>query len=192
MDYPKLKKEIKEIADLAESVPGAFKEKCFEILLNHLLQGTTSPPPKDDNKGDETPPPQELPVTTQLRVFMQKTSVTEEELKSLLMVADDEVHFLLEPPPGKFVDGQIQWALLLALKNCILNNELSADPEDIRSVCQDKGFYDPANFAANFRKAKYSKLFKGPMERQGDPQGLTPEGQTELGKVIRQLAAGQQ
>ncbi len=197
MDYPKLKKEIKEIADIAAGVPDAFKEKCFEVLLNHLLQGSIPPPPpKVDSghppKGDQPPPAVELPITTQLRVFMQKNLVSEEELKAVLMVADNEVHFLREPSPGKVVNGQIHWALLLALKNCILNNELTVDPEEIRSVCQNKGFYDAANFAANFKKAKYLKFFKGPMERQGDPQGLTSEGQTELAKVIRQLAAGQQ
>ena len=86
----------------------------------------------------------------------------------------------------------MQWALLLALKNCILSNDLSVDPEDVRSVCQDKGFYDTANFGTNFKRATYAKLFKGPMERQGDPQGLTPEGQTELARVIQQLAKVQE
>jgi hypothetical protein len=193
MDYQKLKKEIKEIVDIAEGVPEVYKEKCFEGLLNYLLQESTAPPPsKDDSrhppKEDRPPPAAELPITTQLRVFMQRNSVSEEELKAVLMVAEGEVYFLREPSHGTVVDGQIQWALLLALKNCILNNELSVDPEDVRSVCQDKGFYDAANFAAHFKKAKYSKLFKGPMEKQGDPQGLTPEGQTELAKVIRKLA----
>lgn len=195
MDYQKLKKEIKEIVDIAEDVPEAYKEKCFEGLLNHLLRESPAPPPsKDDSrhppKGDRPPPAAELPITTQLRVFMQRNSVTEEELKAVLMFADNEVYFLREPSPPKIIDGQIQWALLLALKNCILNNELSVDPEDVRSVCQDKGFYDANNFAAYFKKAKYSKLFKGPMEKQGDPQGLTSEGQAELAKIIRELTAG--
>ncbi|GAF85556.1 unnamed protein product, partial [marine sediment metagenome] len=43
------------------------------------------------------------------------------------MVGDKDVLFIREPSPGKVVDGQIQWALLLALKNSILNNELSVD-----------------------------------------------------------------
>lgn len=197
MDYQKLKKEIKEIADIAAGVPDTFKEKCFEVLLNHLISETPKPPPRND-RAPETgnigapSPATDLPVTTQLRVFMQKNGISEGEVKSILMVADNDVHFIREPAPGNVTTGQMQWALLLALKNCILKNDLSADPEDVRSVCQEKGFYDAANFAANFKKAKYAKLFKDAMEKQGDAQGLTPEGQTELAKVIRQLVAGQE
>ena len=38
MDFTKLKKEIKEISDLASLVPEALREKCFEILLRQLLE----------------------------------------------------------------------------------------------------------------------------------------------------------
>jgi hypothetical protein len=192
MDYSKLKIELKEIAAIAAGVPDAFKKKCFEVLLNHLLQECVPSPPPRDPSGIKPPPPDTLPISTQLRVFMQRTGISEAEIKAVLMVADEEVHFVCEPSATKIVDGQIQWALLLALKNCILNNELSADPEDVRSVCQDKGFYDSSNFAGNFKKRKYATLFKGPMERQGDRQVLTPAGEGELAKLIKTLNASQQ
>lgn len=150
-------------------------------------------PPSNDPASDaknvgKHPPDTALPITTQLRVFMQRNQISEDEIKAILMVADGGVHFIQEPAPGNVTTGQMQWALLIALKNCILINDLSVDPEDVRSVCQDKGFYDTANFGTNFKKSKHARLFKGPMERQGDPQGLTTEGQAELAKVIRQLA----
>ena len=183
---------------MAAGVPDTFKEKCFEVLLNRLISEAPPPPPPNDpgagegGSGRGRQPAAALPVTTQLRVFMQRSGISEEELKGVLMVADDDVHFIREPAHGKVATGQIEWALLLALKNCILKNDLSVDPEDVRSVCQEKGFYDAPNFAANFKKAKYAKLFKGAMERQGEAQALTGDGQTELAKVIRQLAAGQE
>ena len=37
MSYEKLKKDIIEISDIASSVPEAFRDKCFEILLNSIL-----------------------------------------------------------------------------------------------------------------------------------------------------------
>jgi hypothetical protein len=123
---------------------------------------------------------------------MQKTEITEDELKAILMVADGDVHFVKEPAPTKITDGQMQWAFLLALKNCILSNSLAVDPEDVRSVCQDKGFYDAANFAANFKKDRYAKFFKGPMERQGEPQLLTNDGQDELANLIRTMGGAKQ
>lgn len=191
MDYTKLKNEIKEIADIASSVPDPFKEKCFEVLLSKLLE---TPLKKENGKGETPPPPPpppggELPISTQLRVLMQRTGISEEEVKAILMYADGEVHFIKEPPSSKIADGQAAWSLLLALKNCILNNNLSVDPEDVRSICQEKGFYDRANFAAIFKRPKYSKLFKGLMEPQGEPQALTGDGETELANLIRTLSS---
>lgn len=191
MDYSRLKQEIKEVVDIASSVPDHFKEKCFEVLLNKLLEEKPWEAPKKIEKEPTPPLPTgiELPVSTQLRVFMKRTGVSVDEIKKVLMVADNEVHFVREPTSEKIADGQINWALLLALKNCVLNNDLSVDPEDIRSICQEKGFYDGANFAAIFKRPKYSKLFKGLMEPQGKPQALTIEGENELCDLIRSLAA---
>lgn len=191
MDYSNLKDKIKEIADIAESVPDRFKEKCFELLLNNFLSSISLvTPPKKITK-DIVPPSTKIqfPITTQLRLFMKKTEVTEDELKSILLFANGDIHFVKEPEPENVIDGQMQWAMLLALKNCIINDSLSIDPEDVRSICQEKGYYDSANFAANFKKEKYSKLFKGPMKPHGDPQALTNEGYTELANVIRSLTA---
>jgi len=70
------------------------------------------------------------------------------------------LHCIKEPSHGQAARGQIEWALLLALKNGILNNSLKADPEEVRSMVQDKGYYDSANFSANFRKPKYANYFK--------------------------------
>ena len=80
-----------------------------------------------------------------------------------------------------------QWALLLALTNALLKNSFIVDPEDLRSVCQDKGFYDQANFAAAL-KGSMAKLFKAPLVTNGSPQQLSSEGQEQLAAVIRSLA----
>ena len=195
MDYSKLKEEIREIADIAASVPDRFKEKCFEVLLGNLISGTANDiGGSSQQEGPPPPPPpgRELPITTQLRVFMRRRKITEDALKVVLMVADGEAHFLSEPTPQNTAEGQTQWALLLALKNGVLNNSLEADPEEVRSICQDKGLYDPANFAAHFKKAKFAKLFKGLMEPQGDPQRLTTDGETELATLIAGLGSQSQ
>ena len=203
MNYAELKDEIKELATIADSVPEQFREKCFEILLSHLLKGQKNR--QQDVSGDEDADGTEeqdaadkdndgkksgsQAIPAQVRVFMRRTSVTELELCAVLMIEDGDVHFIREPKATKVARGQIEWALLLALKNGYLKNEMSVDPEDVRSMCQDKGFYDKANFATNFKGAKVQPLFKGLMKPQGGAQGLTNEGQTELGKLIKSLAA---
>lgn len=123
---------------------------------------------------------------------MQRTGVTDDELERVLMVEDGEVHFVREPSHGIVAKGQIEWALLLALKQAILENEFSADPEDVRSICQDKGYYDKKNFATNFKKATTASYFKNPLEPQGARQTLTPEGQTALGQLVKRLSGNSQ
>lgn len=121
---------------------------------------------------------------------MQKTGLTQEDLSAVLMYEDQSVLFVHEPKTTKVARGQVEWALLLALKNGIESNVLSADPEKIRSVCQEKGFYDKANFIKNFKGTTTAGYFTGAMEAQGEAQKLTTEGMKELAKVVKDLSAG--
>ena len=193
MKYEDLKKEIKAIADIASSVPEVFREKCFELLLDNLLKCESSAaerqePPVVQKSQQPKHSHSKLPTPAQIKVLMSKTGVTQEELGSVVLIEDEELHFIREPSTTTVSEGQIQWALLVALKNALLNNSLSVDPEDVRSICQEKGFYDQANFATNFKTAKYAKLFRKPLEPQGEAQSLTSDGQVELGKLIKGLA----
>lgn len=199
MDYQTLKKEISEIAGIAASVPEEFRQKCFELLLTRLLDGAEprkkakEDPPAAEEKARVDPPasPGAIPITSQIRVLMAKGGITADDLSKILFVEDGEVHFTKEPSHSIVARGQIEWALLIALRNGILSNNLSVDPEDVRSVCQDKGFYDKANFATNFKKEKSASFFKGKMEAQGESRSLTLEGQQELGKLIKALASAE-
>jgi hypothetical protein len=197
MDYAKLKGEIKEIAEVAAQVPETFREKCFEVLLEHLLASEGVSPGAGQRVKPETnkekapagaPAPATVPVNTQIRVFMQRTSVTKEELERVVLVDGTEVHFVREPTHGTVAKGQMEWALLLALKNAFISSEFSTDPEDVRSICQEKGFYDKANFAATFKRDPYAGYFKQPLQPQGARQPLSNDGYTALGELVKSLA----
>ena len=188
MDYDMLRKEIEEIIAIALGVPEQFQVSCFEILLQNLLREQPAGPRSPD---EPLPHRKEtVPTPAKIRVFMERTGTTIEELSSVLLYADGEIHFLREPTTGRIAQGQMEWALLIALKNGVCFNDLSADPEDVRSICQDKGFYDLANFAANFKNVKNAKLFKKPLESQGEPQQLSNDGQIALGQLVTTLASG--
>lgn len=194
MDYQKLKEEIKEIAAIAAEVPEPFKQKCFELLLTNLIGGEPRAP-EEKRKVDQPQLPADstgdggtLPKPSQIRVFMTKTGVTEDLLKKVVMFEDSEIHFIREPSPSKVAQGQIEWALLLALKNAFEKNEFTVDPEAVRSVCQEKGFYDAANFAKNFKIPKNAELFRSALEPQGEAQPLSNDGHAALARVIKSLA----
>ena len=203
MKYEELKDEIKAISDIASSVPDGFRDKCFELLLTNLidttskLTGDATLPAVVKDPAQELKPPKPptgeganpIPMKAQVRVVMRRGNVTQAELESILFYEGDEVHFVKEPHGVPNAQGQIEWALLLALKNAIENDSLSTDPEAVRSVCQEKGFYDRGNFATIFKRSNNTSLFKEPLEPQGAPQPLTIEGQDALAKLIKRLAA---
>jgi hypothetical protein len=202
MKYEDLKQEIAAIADIAAAVPEAFRTRCFELLLQHLLDSANlSKPPAKHEKKDDKPAAKDqheskdnsdataIPTPSQIKIVMQKTGVAVDDLKRIMIFEDDQVHFVQEPTTKKIARGQIEWSLLLALKNGIESNNLTVDPENVRSICQEKGFYDKANFNKNFKTVSNSALFQGPMESQGQAQKLSTEGQKELGKLIKELAA---
>lgn len=200
MDIEKLKAQVKEIGGIANSVPEPFREKCFELLLSQLIKeaaprvgergagaaagGDAGDSPTDEvESGSGT-----IPMTTTLRLFTKKTGVSVDELEKVLMFDEGEVHFIREPDSGAVSKGQIEWALLLALKNGIENDRLAADPEAVRSIVQEKGYYDKGNFASNFKKPGYAKLFKKALAPQGEAEPLTGDGQEALAKLIKRMA----
>jgi len=197
MDFKELKASIKEIAEISSSVPEQFRDKCFETLLNALLAGEQPAPKKYDGTQELSKPDEKIKkhsgsstvvMNSQLRLLLQKTGVTEEELNKVVLVDNEEVNFVHEPQSTGMREGQLEWSLLMALKSAILRNALEADPEEIRSKCIDAGFYDKANFATNFKSAKFTKLFKGTLTPQGEAVALAPEGQVALGDLIKRLA----
>ena len=132
MDYGRIKKEIKEIAEISSGVPEAFRERCFEILLENLLAESKEASPPSNPVHKENPPPaknnidpgkpagQSIPIPAKVRVFMQRSGVTDDDLQALFLFEDEELHFIKEPAATAVAVGQIEWALLIALKNGIL------------------------------------------------------------------------
>jgi hypothetical protein len=204
VDYEQIKEEIKQIADISSSVPEVFRDKCFELLLSNLLKSDAKNlPPQTAEPTEPVSPPAEparpqtvesngLPMKTQLRVMMRRTGITAEDIEKVLFFDNGQVHFVKEPRNVAVATGQIEWALLLALKNAIENDSFAADPEAVRSMCQEKGFYDVKNFAANFKREGNAKFFKSPLAPQGESQQITPEGQDALAKLIKRLGADTQ
>jgi hypothetical protein len=202
MDYQSLKQEIAEIATIASGVPDKFQDRCFDALLQSLLAErapAAAPTPRQQIEPPAPTPAADvrsesgngsLPLKAGVRAFMQRANVTAAQLGRVMMHEDNEIHFMREPEPTGNAEGQIQWALLLALRNGILNNSLSVDAETVRSMCQEKGFYDRKNFSAIFKRS--ANLFRAAPEPQGEAQPLSTEGQEELGRIIRTLAGDAQ
>lgn len=196
MNYEKIKHELPQIIEIVSNVPEQFKEKCFDILLTTLLAEENQKAFPPSNKGSQDNAPQippsgnKTPIPAAVRAFMQRLRVTDDELSAVILHENGEIHFVHQPTTKIVSQGQIEWSLLLALKNAVLSGEFSVDPEDVRSICKAKDIYSQDHFAEYFKKK--AGLFKGPMLSQGDPQSLTSEGESELAKLIKTLAGATQ
>lgn len=196
MNFDSLKKEIIEIAEISAKVPESFREKCFEVLLTHLLQAETKTS-KEKNPPDLAapapaareviPPAHTLTLPAALKAFMRRNSVSQEEIEAVVMVGDGELHFIKQPKHQNVSKGQNEWALLLALKNGIVNGSLAVDAEAVRSMVQEQGFYDKNNFSKNFKSPKYAGLYKESLEAQGTAVALSSEGEEQLAALLKSL-----
>lgn len=187
ISFDDLKSELRDIVELVESLPDRYREISFEVLLNRLLSRV----------GDTDPEPEKNPVIgsaaaqfvipAKVRAFLSRNSISDEELRALVLVDSEDLHFVREPQTTKLATGQIQWSLLLALKSAVLGGEMSVDPESVRSVCIEKGFYDRANFASNFKTATVRAMFQKTPEPQGEAVRLSSLGEKKLAELIKAL-----
>lgn len=197
--YEELKAELKSIVELVESLPEKYQERSFDLLLSHLLSdrskvklgkgaGDITPlpappsPPSDDESRDNG----DFVIPAKVRTLLRRYSVEEAQLRALVMMEGQEVHFVHEPRNVKVATGQIQWSLLLALQSALQGRDFLVDPEAVRSICQDKGFYDPKNFSNAFRNNQ--TLFQRLPQPQGESVRLSSEGEEGLAALIRSLS----
>jgi len=201
MDYKKIKSELQEIVEISKDVPAPFQERCFQLLLERLLEASSIPPKKtpvkeepvedvDDEDKTKTKRGEDgaLKLPGVVKAFMRRQKVQAEEIETVVMIEDGEFHFVREPDHSNVAKGQNDWALLVALKSAIIDSQFTADPETVRSVVQDKGFYDKGNFETYFKRPKYAAFYKGAMEPLGTPQSLAPAGEAALAALIKTLA----
>lgn len=191
--YENIKGELKHIVELVESVPERYRDRCFDLLLSNLLSGQGSLTPDKENASKKVQESQAkndagFTLPAKIKAFVRRYEITEEQLRGIVMVESGDVHFIHEPTDVKNATGQIQWALLLGLKSALLGGDMIVDPEGVRSICIEKGLYDKANFAANFKRDPTRSLFNGVLEPQGESRKLTAKGEEKLADILKALA----
>lgn len=188
--YANLKDEIQQVVELVEGVPERYRDRLFDVLMKNLLEEQPWAEPRDP--GDAVAVQREragvkIPIPAKVRALIQRNAIAEEDLRKLFLIEGDELHFIQEPMVSQNAVGQIQWSLLLALKNALLGSDLEVDAESVRSVCIEKGLYDKANFASTFKKAKNAAYFQKPLEPQGSAIKLSPAGEKRLAELVKSL-----
>jgi hypothetical protein len=203
-----LKEKIKEIADIASSVPESLQVSCFEILLrDHLQSISTKPeqrrqPPEGPNPPPEAPPSDAKPVEEaakgqsdvtmadihlKARKFMERYSVTIAEVNNLFYKDAGVITPLYEDvKTTRMSEAQIRITLLQGLKSALVDGEFAANVEAVRTECRDRKTLDGTNFAANYKNN--DTLFDfDKFDRETKTVRLSEDGRKELAQLIKEL-----
>jgi len=190
MNWDVIKSGVEQVVALCESVPERFRDRCFDLLMGALLREKGSPrslSPSDEEEREELTDKGggELKLNAPTRAFMKRHGVTEEQLSQVVMTDEDDVHFVRKPKIANNATGQIDWALLLALKSGLADGEFEVSAQATRAMCDSEGCLDRSNFAKTLRRNR--ELFKA--EMSGDaPQGLSGDGERKLATLIKALS----
>jgi hypothetical protein len=210
-----LKDKVKEIAEIAASLPDNLQQPCFELLLKHYLASTLPAPGSSERAAavksaireeevssaatpSEPPPPLEEVAKEQAdltnndlhvkaRRFMEKYSVSVAELNNLFYKEGQEIMPLYEDlKTTRTAESQIRIALLLSLRNALRSGEFQVTVEAVRTECRDRKCYDAGNFAANFNNNR--SLFDfDKYKKDATEVRLSEDGRKELAQLIKEL-----
>lgn len=184
---PVTPEQLKEIVDLANSVPDEFKQKCFELLLAHSLAGRTikeEPIQKPPAPVPATSPkPPVLPID--VRAFFSQYNIDQSKLAKLFFIEGSEIRPLYHIKTTVKANAQVQLALLMTLEQALNDGQFSVQIESLRTRCDELKMYDSVNFMTILKKN--SSLFKAVDKSQ--PLVLSSDGKSELADLIEELTA---
>ncbi len=181
--------KLKKIVDLVETVPQEYRQKCFEILLTHALQGATGALPVSGAPQAVPPPPP--PTTPQktfvlpidVKAFLSQYKLDESILWKFFIVEGNQLRPIYHLKANKKAAAQIQHTLMMALENALVTGQFQCEIETIRERCTDQKCYDSANFMATIKNN--AGLFKG--IETDKPLSLSPDGKSELADLLESL-----
>jgi len=175
-----LKKEIKEIAEIAKACPEEFRQKCFEVLLNDVLGRTGEPQGSTSKKGETR---KGAGTSKAFQDFCRKYSVTDEAVANVFDFASPD-NFLQVSDFGQNTKSKQQIVIgLLAAVRALHEHGVPVIKDDaFRGLCESHQVYDKNNFAKHMKS--YKKYFIG----SGDEDWkLTTVGLKKAAEIINAL-----
>jgi hypothetical protein len=203
-----LKQKILEIVGIAKECPEPLQVKCFELLLSDYLARQHPKASEKDKKAAEIKESgpavqkgesevkktsqqediQEIDLHVKARQFLKKNTLTVDQINQLFY--KEEGNFLPlydDLKTTQAAESQIRIALLHALLNGMHSGDFEFNGESVREEATMRKCYDPANFAAIFKKNQ--SLFDSfdKYDKRHPSVRLSAEGKEKLAEIIREL-----
>jgi len=204
--YKKIKSELREIIDIVNACPEPFQEKCFEILMNHLL--AEKPKKQEQHQAANSNTQQEkseriaedlvqdkainngeeislLGLHIKVRKVLENGSIDQSKLNDLYYKEEEQILPLYEDlGTNQSSQSQIRISLLSALENAFHNGEFEFNVETVRDRCKDLKCYDNKNFISYFKKS--NELFEEGAEfKKNNIVKLSKEGKVRLTEILK-------
>lgn len=179
--------QLKEISNLAESVPEQFRVKCFELLLAHHLSShetqTGEKSKKEETHKKTSDHKSTFIIPIDVKAFLNQYTIDESILSKLFFIENNEIRPIYELSIHKKTKAQISHALIMSLENSLLTGEFKFNVEALRQRCTDKKCLDAPNFMAILKK--YKDFFKS-FDSTKDVY-LSTDGKTELADILEEF-----
>jgi hypothetical protein len=207
-----LKEAVLEISEIVREVPEQLQLRCFEILLQDLLDRRALA------KSEESPikapplpqePPKEVGSTIETLVepngfstqedislaslhlkakkFLEKYSISIEQINNLFYKESDEILPLYDDlKTTKMSEAQIRVALLQALTRALTSGDFVAQVSSVRSECTDRKVLDGANFSTIFKNSAENFDFEA-FGRETVEVKLSEIGRGKLAELIKSM-----
>lgn len=183
MDLPSVD-QLKEIVELAESLPERYRESCFELLLSNLLASARQPPlPEPTLEIAASPEPFVVPID--VRAFLSQYGIPEEALWKVFVGSGTDIRPIYKLKTTKKAEAQIQLALMMSLEGALSIGKFEVTVDDLRKRCADEKTYDSPNFMRNLKLKE--DLFKAVDDVTS--LALSPDGKSELAELVESLTA---
>ncbi len=182
--YEKFRNPIQEIINFTRTIDEGYREKCFEVLLNHYLSGglevktcgVVESPLKNmfemANFSGET------------KVFLEQNNISEQVLTKLFTKIKGDICPIYKITENRRAKAQIQIALLTALENALrgANGTFEFSVNTVRQRCMEIKMYDGRDYYINFMDA--AGLFGN---LNYEVIKLSGTGKTELASIVAAL-----
>jgi hypothetical protein len=190
-EYQKYRKPIQEIIDFTSSIDERYREKCFEILLNHYLcanQEIKVPQQSfsvTESKISTSEVKDSRKYPFDLQTFLTQYNITDEIIDKLFSRANGEIKPIYKITETQRAIAQIQVTLLTAFENALLtpNGVFEFSMKAARQRCIDYKVYSGIDFFFYYRNR--AGLFTN---LNYEVVRLSPVGKEELAKLMIALS----
>jgi len=172
----RIKEQLNDVINIADSCPEKYQVKCFEVLLNVLVAAEGLVPVAGARLAAEGGVVRVRPE------FFARHSITEDEWQRVFHFDGQTYSLIVSDLKEKSVSKkQVKLALLLGTKKLLETGEAFVEKTELVELCKQHATYDSPNFATHMKRNKNQFL------PRGKNWILTKPGESQAAEVIKEL-----